>query len=162
MTIIPTTAMSAPGIFLLSRSLPRITTQTVTATATVPRSAWGISRSVATNCSSVPPDGFGTPSTPASWPIATWMPTPVRKPTRTLRDRKYARNPSLRTRASRRIAATISAASPIIAIHSVDPPTSPSPVSPAAIVIAVAESAATTRCRDEPRIANRKTGIRSV
>ena len=46
-----------------------------------------------------------TPSMSGSWPAATWMPTPVRNPTSTVRDRKFARNPSLASRASSSIAA---------------------------------------------------------
>ena len=37
---------------------------------------------------------------PAIWPMATWMPTPVKKPIRTVRDRKSARKPSRMARAS--------------------------------------------------------------
>ena len=59
-----------------------------------------------------------TPSTPCSWPIATWMPTPVRNPIRTLRDRKLAMKPSFRTRAASSTTATIRAARPARATYS--------------------------------------------
>ena len=63
-------------------------------TASVARLVSGICSNVPKNFGSVPPVPPGTPSIPASWPIATWMPTPVRNPINTLRDRKSARNPS--------------------------------------------------------------------
>ena len=80
----------------------------------------------------------------------------------TVRDRKLAMKPSFRIRARMSTAPTSRAHSPAMAIHSVDPPTNPSAARPAAIVIAVAESAPTTRWREEPRMANRKTGMRIV
>ncbi len=80
----------------------------------------------------------------------------------TLRDRKLAMKPSFSSRARMSTTATSSAHSPAMAIHSVEPPATPSAVRPAAIVIAVAESAPTTRWREEPRMANRKTGMRMV
>ena len=74
--------------------------------------------SVVENFSSVVPLPSLTPSTPCSWPIATWMPTPVRNPMSTLRDRKLAMNPSLRIRAASSATATISAARPANATYS--------------------------------------------
>ena len=63
---------------------------------------------------------LGTPNIPPTWPIATWMPTPVRNPMSTLRDRKLAMNPSLRSRARIRSTAHISAASDAIATYVAD------------------------------------------
>ena len=53
--------------------------------------------------------GVGMPSIPPTCPIATWTPTPLRKPMRTVRDRKFARNPSRATRATKRKPAARSA-----------------------------------------------------
>ena len=93
-----------------------------------------------------------------SCPAATWMPTPVRKPTSTVRDRKLARKASRASLAASSIPAVSSAASPASLTYAAEPATA-IPVSPAARMAAVAESAATTRCRDEPRTA--KTAIGS-
>ena len=67
-----------------------------------------MSRSLAGVCS----PAAVTPSMSGSWPAATWMPTPVRNPTSTVRERKFARNPSLANRASSSIAPANRAASP--------------------------------------------------
>ena len=98
-----------------------------------------------------------TPSMSGSWPAATWIPTPVRNPTSTVRERKFARNPSLASRASSSIAPASRAASPASRTYRCDPATA-RPVSAAASMTAVAESAATTRWRDEPRTANTAIG----
>ncbi len=45
------------------------------------------------------PDCFGIPSMPATCPVATCTPTPVRKPTSTVRERKLARKPRRAIRA---------------------------------------------------------------
>ena len=101
--IAPITAISAPGIFGVSALSPTITPSTEADTATVARLASGIWPRVSMNFSIAPPLAApGTPSMPATCPIATWMPTPVRKPINTLRDRKSARNPSRTRRASSR------------------------------------------------------------
>jgi hypothetical protein len=60
---------------------------------------------------SLPP---GTPNMPATCPIATWTPTPVRNPISTLLDRKSARKPSRMTRASSRKAPVAIATMPAI------------------------------------------------
>src|SRR4029078_12386475 len=78
---------------------------------------------VLANFSSVVPLPSDTPNMPATWPIATWMPTPVRKPMSTLRDRKLAMNPSRRTRARSRTTPHISAARPASAVYSRVPAT---------------------------------------
>ncbi len=137
-------------------------THTATDTASVGMLVSPMFWSVVQNFSSVVPLPSLTPSTPCSWPIATWMPTPVRNPMSTLRDRKLAMNPSLRIRAARSTTATISAARPASATYSGEPATAPIPTSPAASTTAVAESAPTTRWRDEPKIANRKSGTTIV
>ena len=54
---------------------------------------------------SVRPVPSGTPSMPPTWPAATWIPTPVRKPTSTVRERKSARNPRWTSRAMIRYSA---------------------------------------------------------
>ncbi len=86
----------------------------------------------------------GSPSIPAIWPMATWMPTPVRKPMSTVRERKSARNPSPMRRAMSRIAAVIRARSPAKATYCGEP-VAANPARPAAMIAAVAESAPTTR-----------------
>ena len=58
--------------------------------------------------------------------------------------------------------ATISAASPASATYCGEPATAPIPTRPAASTTAVAESAPTTRWREEPKIANRKSGTTMV
>ena len=85
------------------------------------------------------------------------MPTPVRKPISTVRDRKSARKPSFTIRARSRNAAAMRARRPARATYSVDP-VAASPARPAAITAAVAESAPTTRCLEEPKTANTMTG----
>ena len=102
-----------------------------------------------------------TPSMSGSWQAATWIPTPVRNPTRTVRERKFARNPSLASRASSSSAPASRAASPASRTYLSDPATA-SPVSAAARMAAVAESAPTTRWRDEARTANTAIGSSSV
>ena len=87
-----------------------------------------------------------------SCPAATWMPTPVRNPTSTVRDRKLARKLSRASRATSSIPAVSRAASPASRTYRSEP-TAARPVSAAASMAAVAESAATTRWRDEPRTA---------
>ena len=96
------------------------------------------------------------PSMSGSCPAATWMPTPARNPTSTVRDRKFARKPSRASRATSSIPPASRAASPASRTYRSDPAAA-RPVSAAASMAAVAESAATTRWRDEPRTA--KTAI---
>ena len=95
----PTTAMSAPGMRGEIAFEPRITTMTATETHTVAALLSPRWPRVATNFSTVPPDCLGMPNMSPTCPIATWMPTPVRKPTSTLRERKLAMKPSLSSRA---------------------------------------------------------------
>ena len=114
--IAPTTATSPPGIALIHLS----NTTSVAITRARPR-AWrrevsGISFRVSQNLTTVPltasgaTSGEGTPSIPANWPSATWIPTPVRKPTSTVREMKSARKPSRATRARSRSTPVMSAA----------------------------------------------------
>ena len=117
----------------------------------------GMSLTVSTSFLRLPPDGVGTPSMPASWPMATWIPTPVRKPMRTVRDKKSAMNPSFTSRATMSSTPAISASRPASATYS-DEPVAAMPTNAAAITAAVAESAPTTRWRDDPNIANTNRG----
>ena len=109
----------------------------------------------------VMPSPFGTPSIPATCPHATWMPTPVRKPMSTVRDRKSAMNPRRSRRATISNAPDIRASRPARATYC-DEPAAASPAKPAAITTAVAESAPTTRWRDAPKTANTSMGNRIV
>ena len=116
--------------------------------------------SVLANFSSVVPLPSLTPNIPATWPIATWIPTPVRKPIRTLCDRKLAMNPSRMIRATIMNTAHMRAARLPIATQLAEAgaPAAAMPARPVARTAAVAESAPTTRCRDEPKIAKAARG----
>ena len=87
---------------------------TITAppTSTDGRCARGSSDSTCTSRSGASPLPGSTPSRSPSWPIATVIPTPVRNPTSTVRERKFARNPTPTTRASTSSTATTSATVP--------------------------------------------------
>ena len=122
----------------------------------------GMSWSVSTNFWTVPPLTPVIPNIPPTWPMATWMPTPVRKPMRTLRERKFAMKPSFSRRAAISRTAHMRAASDVIWTYSVDWAVWPMATSPVARIAAVAESAPTTRCRDDPKIAKNRTGRSSV
>jgi hypothetical protein len=93
--------------------------------------------------------------------MATWIPTPDRNPVRTVRDRKSEKNPRRMMRAMKSKAAAIRASIPASATYSVEPEAA-MPASPAASIAAVAESAPTTKCRDEPKIANKTIGVTMV
>ena len=165
----PITAISAPGIRGLIFFDPRITAMTATDTQMVAVFASPMSPSVLTNFSTVPLEpsthfvyvGVGIPSIPPTWPIATWIPTPVRKPISTLRDRKSAMNPSLTSLATISMTPVMMASIPASVTYSGDA-IGAMPARPAAMIAAVAESAPTTRCRDEPRSANIAMGMRIV
>ena len=157
----PTTAISAPGIFLLISRQPTITVITQAEVTTVQPLASGMLPSAVKNFRIVPPVPSETPSMPATWPIATWMPTPVRKPISTERERKSATNPSRSSRARSRIPAVISASIPASATYCGEA-TAAMPARPAAMIAAVAESAPTTRWRDEPSTAKSAIGSRIV
>src|SRR6476646_3830032 len=100
-TIEPTTAISAPGTTFSTYVVPRITTATPIDTPSVQPlvspTFWSVPHSL---CSVPPSVPDATPSMPPTWPAATWIPTPVRKPTSTVRDRKSARNPRCTSRAT--------------------------------------------------------------
>ena len=98
-----------------------------------------------------------TPSMSGNCPAATWMPTPVRNPTSTVRDRKLARKLSRASRTAISSPPVSSAASPASRTYRSEPAAA-RPVSAPASMAAVAESAATTRWRDEPRTANAAIG----
>jgi len=125
--------------------------------ATSAQCTWGRARTVCTSLGTVDWPAAWIPSMSGSCPAATWMPTPVRKPTSTVRERKLARKASRASRAASSIPAVSSAASPASRTYSGEP-TAAIPASAAARMAAVAESAATTRCRDEPRTANAAIG----
>ena len=131
---------------------PRITAITASETSSVAPLVSGMFSIVFQNFSSVPPVPSLTPSIPATCPIATWMPTPVRKPINTVRERKSARKPSRTSRARIRKAAVISATRPARATYWSDA-VAAMPARPAARIAALAESAPTTRWREEPKSA---------
>ena len=157
----PTTAISAPGMRGEIALEPRITTMTAAETRIVGPLLAPRSPRVATNFSIVPPDCLGMPNMSPTCPIATWMPTPVRKPTSTLRDRKLAMKPSFSSRARMRKPPVISASIPASETYSGEA-VAAIPARPAAMIAAVAESAPTTRCRDDPSSANTAIGMRIV
>ena len=81
----------------------------------------------------------------------------------TLRDRKSAMKPSPKMRAMMRQAGAHRAARPASATYSGDPaPAAAMPARPVARTAAVAESAPTTRWRDEPKRAKASIGRRRV
>src|SRR3954467_15068126 len=91
------------------------------------------------------------PNIPPSWPIATWIPTPVRNPMRTVRDRKLAMKPSRSSRATTRSTPHMSAASEASSTYSGDCATAPIATSPVAMIAAVAEAAPTGAGGGAPR-----------
>ncbi|SBT09266.1 hypothetical protein ACCAA_680003 [Candidatus Accumulibacter aalborgensis] len=101
------------------------------------------------------------PKRPETSSSATCTPTPERKPVSTVRERKSARKPSPSTRPANISAAAIKASKLHRASHSFEPRTA-MPARPAATTAAVAESAPTARCRDDPKMANRLIGMRMV
>ena len=151
------TAISGPGIWRVIRRAATTITMTPIDIATSARCACGSARAVFSSLGRVCLPAAVTPSMSGSWPAATWMPTPVRNPTSTVRERKFARKPSRASRATSSITPASRAASPASRTYRSDPATA-MPVSAAASMAAVAESAATTRWRDEPRTANTAIG----
>ena len=169
--IAPTTATRPPGTTLIQRSKTISVAITAIDTHSVATEVCPISPSVSANFTIAPLAAFsdacgaGTPSMPSSWLIAIWMPTPVRKPTRTVREMKSARKPRRASRARRRNAATSSALRLASASHCDEygwSPEMPSAAIPAYMIAAVAESPPTTRCRDEAKIANATIGSNIV
>ena len=151
-TIAMITAISRPGIRRLIRRATTTTTMTAIDIATSAQCTCGSARTVSTSLGRVAWPAAVTPSMSGSCPAATWMPTPVRNPTSTVRDKKLARKLSRASRAISNIPAVSRAASPASLTYRSEP-TAARPVSAAARMAAVAESAATTRCRDDPRTA---------
>ena len=98
---------------------------------------------------------------PGNSPIATCRPTPVRKPTSTVRERKSARNASRASRAASRRAAVSSASTPASATHCGEDGVARA-TSDAAMMAAVAESAPTTSMREDPNTTNSTAGTSSV
>ena len=169
-TIAPITATSAPGIRPVTAFSPTITPMTAVVTATVAQLTSPMSCRVEINTPIVSvnwcppivmPSPSGMPSMPPTCPHATWIPTPVRKPMSTVRERKSAMNPSPSSRAMINMPPAIRASRPASATYCDDPVVA-SPARPAAITTAVAESAPTTRWRDEPKTANTSIGSRIV
>ena len=162
LTLIATiTAISGPGIRRVIRRAATTITMTPIDTATSAGCACGSARTVRSSLGRVCWPAAVTPSMSGSCPAATWIPTPVRNPTSTVRERKFARNPSRASRATSSITPASRAASPASRTYRSDPATA-RPASAAASMAAVAESAATTRCRDEPRTAKIAIGRSSV
>ena len=155
------TAISRPGIRRLNRRLIQraATTTTMTAidTATSAQCTRGTARAVSASLGRVCLPAAVTPSMSGSCPAATWMPTPVKNPTSTVRDKKLARKLSRASRAASSIPPLSRAASPASRTYRSEPAAA-RPVSTAARITTVAESAATTRWREEPRTANAAIG----
>lgn|GEM_PF-4404110 len=89
------------------------------------------------------PDPFGTPRMSGIWLVATWMPTPVRKPMSTDADRKSPMKPRRSTRARTSSRPHTRAVSPHSATHCGEPgssPAMPAAMRPDAMIAAVAES----------------------
>jgi hypothetical protein len=167
----PTTATSPPGIALTQRSNTISTASTDPETSAVGHDAWPRWPKVLKNSirlllkNGTPEVCLGMPSMPPTWPAATWTPTPVRKPTSTVRDRKSARKPRRATRASHSSPPVTSALSPASATHcgvAGCSPAIPRLVMPANMIAALAESAPTTRCREDPNRAKAMMGSRMV
>ena len=101
------------------------------------------------------------PNIVPSTAMPTWNPTPVRKPTSTVCERKSARKPSLNIRAISRNPAVISAT--IVASSTYRGLANGAMLeSLPARMAAVAESAETTRYREEPKTANASIGSNRV
>ena len=134
---------------------------TKTDTPTTRRSADGAARATSQSWTAVRREATATPSMSPSIATPTWTPTPVRNPTSTVRDRKSARKPALKTRASRSTPAVSSVSMPTSAMYRSLPSGAIWESAPEKIA-AVAESAATTRWRDEPKTAKATSGRRTV
>ncbi len=100
--IMPRTAMRAPGIFRLTLRRPTMMTMTATAMSRSPQTADPRSFTTLARYSTGPEPVLGNPNIDGTCPMATWIPTPVRNPTRTLADRKLAMKPRRSNRARMR------------------------------------------------------------
>jgi hypothetical protein len=155
--IAPVTAMRAPGTRVPIIRATRMTAITEMERISVGR--WiqqGTDPEKRRSCTSVPYWSWEMPVIAATCPIAIWMPTPVRKPIRTVRERKSATNPILKRLAAIRRTPERSAIIAAYPTYSDDFGAAMAIRLPA-IIAAVAESAPTTRWRDEPK--NAKTAI---
>ena len=101
------------------------------------------------------------PNIPPNWLMAICIPTPVRKPTSAVRDRKSPMKPNLKTLAM--IRNTPHKIAIIYAIERYDGlPGTATVTSTPNMIAAVAESAPTIRCREEQKIAKTAIGIKIV
>ena len=107
-------------------------------------SADGAARTTSQSWMAVSRDATATPSMSPSIATPTCTPTPARNPTSTVRDRKSARKPALRMRASSRRPAVSSVSMPTSAMY-LSLPSGAIWESELEKIAAVAESAATTR-----------------
>ena len=155
------TAISRPGIRRSAQRAASTTTMTPADTATSAPCTCGSARTTSRSLAGVLVPVAVTPSMSGSWRAATWIPTPVRNPTRTVRDRKFARNPSRASRASSSSPPASRAASPASRTYCGEP-IAANPARAAPSMAAVAESAQTTRWRDEPKTAKTAIGSSSV
>src|SRR5262249_38266990 len=169
--IAPTTATRPPGTALIQRSNTIRVASNACDTASVAPDVWPTSFNVSQNLITVPLSRFrstfgdATPSMPANCPNATWIPTPVRNPTSTVLEMKFARKPSRANRASTSKPEASKALRLANASHCDVfgcSPEIPSAAIPANMIAAVAESPPTTRCRDDAKTANARIGIRMV
>ena len=155
------TAISRPGILRSTQRAASTITMTPAATAASAPCTCGSARTTSRSSAGVLLPATVTPSMSGSCPAATRIPTPVRNPISTVRDRKFARNPSRASRASSSSPPASRAASPASRTYCGDPAAA-SPARAAPRMAAVAESAPTTRWRDEPKIAKTAIGSSSV
>jgi hypothetical protein len=153
----PITAKSGPGNRGARWRKTRMTATTVADTESVGTCTCGKLRSTWASCSTVLREATGIPNISPSTAMPTWHPTPVRNPTSTVCDRKSARKPSLNKRANSRPPAVNSATSPANSTYFWLARGAMCSKPPARIA-AVAESAATTRYREEPNAANATSG----
>ena len=103
----PDTAISAPGILLLILLPARVTTITTRESTSVGSCSMERFEKNDISCWPAPSYPTGRPVIPESCPMAIWIPTPVRNPIMTLRERKSAMNPSFNIPARKRKIAAI-------------------------------------------------------
>lgn len=151
-----TTATRAAGNFGITLSMTSIETTTPSAsnaeaTLRSPRSV-----TVSTSLSQVVPEA-AMPSIPGSLPMIRDTPTPLRNPASTGCEIRSARNPSRATAMSSRKPAVRRPNTATVSGYLLEFTETTAPA-PAATSAAVAESAPTTSCRVDARIANRTAG----
>ena len=160
-TMVATTAITAPGTLGAQNLQMKMTAIVPSANANVAQPMSGISLIHVHCCSNQLPVPLATPSMLGIWPEATWMPTPVRKPTSTEADRKSPRKPSRSSLARISMTPQTRAVRLVSATHSGEfgvAPEMPAAMRPADRIAAVAESAPTTSIRDAPIRANISVG----